>query len=89
MEESLLDETRTAQNVGWPLCLFLTAYYLLWYCRNVFIFEGQTNAHNFLNCGVLRLAKDYGYCWSLMRAARRAIPNVTAVHVSWRPPPHP
>ena len=61
LEENLLDETRKCQGIEWPL-VFSTAYCLLWYSRNLFIFEGCNNAHAFIACTILKLAKDYNQC---------------------------
>ena len=58
LEENLLNETQRCQGIGWPL-IFTTACCLLWYSMNILVFEGCNNAHAFLACRILKLAKDY------------------------------
>ena len=58
LEENLQNETRCAFGINWPL-LFIIARSSLWCYHNLVIFYGKTNAHSFLACNLLKLAKDY------------------------------
>ena len=60
LEENVFDDTRIIQGIKWPLH-FITACSSLWYCRDVFIFGGKTDAHFFLSCRVLKLVGKYEY----------------------------
>ena len=80
MEDNISDESRKYPGISWSL-FFVTTCSSLWYCRNLFIFEGNNNTHMFL------LAREYDYYLNLMDAARKKIPNVTVVMVAWIPPP--
>ena len=81
-------EAQTFQGIAWRL-VFFTACNLLWYCRNLFVFENQTNAHSSLACRVLLLAKDYNQNLQFRKKAMHTIPSVTIKQISWKPPPHP
>ena len=59
---------------------------MIWYCRNLFIFENQTNAHDLLAYKVLNLARDYNHNLALKAVARRSIPNIQFRQVAWIPP---
>ena len=88
LEKSTLDEARTYQGMDWPL-IFITTCNLLWYCRNLFVFENQTNAHPFLACRVMVLAKDYNQNLCPTRKAKDAIPSISIKQIVWKPPPPP
>ena len=70
---NVLDETLTFQGVSWPL-IFSTGCCLLWYFCNQFIFERQDNAHMYLFCRAMKLAKDYTYQLSLVSTTKAKIP---------------
>ena len=56
LEHIIFADSHTISRVKW-LLLFTTIYSSLWYCKNLVIFKHKNDAHNFLACKALRLAK--------------------------------
>ena len=86
LEENVLDETRNFQGISWSL-VFSVACCLIWFARNQFIFQKDSNAHLYLFCRTIKLARDYAYQLSLISAAKQKIPNKVIKQVKWNPAP--
>ena len=65
--------------------LFTTACNFLWYCCNLVIVEGNTNAHSFLDCRVVNLAKDYENNLNMTAVAKSKVPTIVTKQVFGKP----
>ena len=85
LEKHLSNETRSNLGISWSL-LFVIACNSLRHCRNLFIFEGNSNAHAFLAYRVLKIAKDYEGNLNMKGEAKARVPIVVTRQVSWKLP---
>ena len=87
LESNLPDETRIFKGLIGPYCFPLLVIYF-GTLETYSFFQGKDNAHSFLPCSILSLARDYEYNLDLITTPKKSIPSIAIKKVKWSPPPH-